>query len=831
MLYLYDIHDTRDNRSHCDFGSTFAMNQSTDNFPDETLNATILEGPAEMADVPEEIRNESRKHKRRRQLISSLQRISSSPSLARFGRGASSGYRYAGGKGSMSCVSLSTDAFPIDDTGVRSPRAREQHVSPVVLASPHRETVQSVSLARVYSVERDGRASVPLPCEARLGTLAKQSGIPDGVISRSGKKFHFWNGLPQEIRMSILRYLSPKEIIRTLSVSKSWHGMCFDGQLWGCLDTSEYYRNISADTLEHIITSGGPFIQVLNLKGCVQLLQRWNSRRMVGACRNLECFSLEGCRIDRISLHCFLLQNAKLSQINLSGLAGATNSAMKIIGQNCPRLEYLNVSWCNNIDTKGLRRVVDGCPRLRDLRAGETRGWDDVEIMTELFKRNTLERLILMNCESLNDESLTMLIKGEDPEIDFTTGQAQVPPRNLKHLDLTQCRSITDEGIKSLSNHVPDLQGLQLSKCWNVTDDSLTHLLPTLSSLTHLDLEELDELTNTTLQSLIRSPSKKYLSHLGISSCENMGDTGMLPLLRACPRLSSLEMDNTRISDLVLIEAAEVVRERSMNQNNCIAVKGINGQSKNNTHPRIGLRMDVYDCANVTWTGIREVLRSNAAVLPASAPPPPAAPAPMTTQMPAANSTTNDAIITTTTNNITGSDPASSISNTTNVAVPLSPYPYSSPSSSSSSPPPPPQQQQQQQQQQQSVPQFPNQIISLKCFYHWLPTVQEHTKRVLRGDFAAAIRLERKWAEWMMLNEEVGAAAAAAAAAGGAGGVGGRRRRRRAREAAMLYADERAGLGSGDGDEGGIGGSGLGGLVVDSMGRRRRARSGGCGIM
>ena len=811
------------------------MNQSTDNFPDENLNTTIPEGPAGMADVPEEPRDESRKHKRRRQLISSLQRISSSPSLARFGRGASSGYRYGGGKGSMSCVSFSTDAFPIDDTGIRSPRAREQHVSPVVLSSSHCETVQSASLARVCSVERDGRASIPLPCEARLGTSAKQSGTLDGKVFRSGKKFHFWNGLPQEIRMSILRYLSPKEIIRTSSVCKSWHGMCFDGQLWSCLDTSDYYRNISADTLEHIITSGGPFIQVLNLKGCVQLLQRWNSRRMVSACRNLECFSLEGCRIDRISLHCFLLQNVKLSQINLSGLAGATNSAMKIIGQNCPRLEYLNVSWCNNIDTKGLRRVIDGCPRLRDLRAGETRGWDDKEIMAELFKRNTLERLILMNCESLSDEALTMLIKGEDPEIDFTTGHAQVPPRGLKHLDLTQCRSITDEGIKSLSNHVPNLQGLQLSKCWNVTDDSLTHLLPTLSSLTHLDLEELDDLTNATLQSLIRSPSKKYLSHLGISSCENMGDTGMLPLLRACPRLSSLEMDNTRISDLVLIEAAEVVRERCMDQNSGVVFKSMNQQSKNNNLPRIGLRMDVYDCANVTWTGIREVLRSNAAVLPAPAPAPapPTVPAPMTNitvttterttiQASATNTTTNDTTTTT-----TGSYPASPTSNTTNAAVPASSHPFSSSSppqpsksiSCSSSPP------------QQSTPQFPNQIISLKCFYHWLPTVQEHNKRVMRGDFAAAIRLERKWAEWMMLNEEVGAATAAGGAGGGGGGgVGGRRRRRRAREAAMLYADERAGLGS-EGDDGGIGGSGLGGLVVDSIGRRRRARSGGCGVM
>ena len=66
-------------------------------------------------------------------------------------------------------------------------------------------------------------------------------------------------------------------------------------------------------------------------------------------------------------------------------------------------------------------------------------------------------------------------------------------------------------------------------------------------------------------------------------------------------------------------------------------------------------------------------------------------------------------------------------------------------------------------------------------------TVDEHEKRVLRCDLAAAGRLERKWADYMQANEEAGA-----------GGAGIRRRRRRAREAQMLHADEEEnGLGPG----------------------------------
>src|SRR5699024_6026256 len=101
---------------------------------------------------------------------------------------------------------------------------------------------------------------------------------------------------------------------------------------------------------------------------------------------------------------------------------------------------------------------------------------------------------------------------------------------------------------------------------------------------------------------------------------------------------------------------------------------------------------------------------------------------------------------------------------------------------------------------------FPKEIIQLKCFYGWQMTVDEHTKRVLRGNLAAANRLERKWADYMMSNEEADA-----------GGAGARRRRRRAREAERLYnADDD------DGDDYLPGGLGP---------RRRRARSGGCVVM
>jgi F-box/leucine-rich repeat protein 2/20 len=672
----------------------------------------------------EAIMIEQPKLKGRQRLLNGLQRMGSSPSLVGMGRTRSHSLR-TGGKASMSCVSLASPGSPYGHSfgsSYSSELSNGFSTAPTSVANSPPGSPFWDERTRVRMQTPDIPSSVPLPSARPLSRLGVEA--ESDYFSRPVKKvpkrpnFSFWGEMPTEVRMQILRYLEPKEIVRCSRVSRSWHAMCFDGQLWGDLDTSGFYRDITADALINIITSAGPFVKDLNLRGCVQLKEQWNKHGFIEACRNLENFSLEGCRIDRTSIHCFLLQNSRLVHVNLSGLAGATNAAMKIIGSNCPKVEVLNISWCNNIDNRGLKKVVTGCPKLRDLRAGEVRGWDDVELMVELFKRNTLEQLVLMNCDSLSDESLAALIEGVDEEVDVLTDRPIVPPRRFKHLDLTRCRSITDTGLKTLVDNIPFVEGLQVSKCGGLSDDSLSALLPTLPVLTHLDIEELDGLTNDVLKTLAESPCAPHLKHLCISYCENLGDTGMLPILKACSRLISLEMDNTRISDLVLTEAAASVRNRNR------SARGLTASER----PEVGLKIVAYDCANVTWTGVREVLSRNAEIT-----------------RPLQSSATKEAT-------------------------------------------------------------YPREIISLKCFYNWQPTVEEHTKRVLRGDFAAAARLERKWADWMMLNEEAGV-----------GGAGARRRRRRAREAQLMHADE---------EEGGASATG-------GIGRRRRARSGpgGCVVM
>ncbi|KAK2853227.1 hypothetical protein FQN49_005284 [Arthroderma sp. PD_2] len=722
--------------------------------------------------------------KGRKRLLKGIQRIASSPSLVRLGRGrsASEGSRRFGTGASMSCVSLSSnlshrncwdDPTAYDLTNRRPTASGDEHHEP----------------SRVVGTDNNGQnqTSIPLPVDVRpssrgvlLDSTAEVDADGNTEMGMEAEEEvvvplkDTWAELPMEIRMKVLGYLGPKELFRCSIVSKAWNAMCFDGQLWANLDTSPYYTEIPRAALLKVILAAGPFLRNLSLRGCTQLLEVWCSEgeRVTDVCRNLMKLNIEDCLMDKTTTHYFFTRNPQLRHINMCGVFTATNSAMKAISESCPRLEYLNISWCRGVDTKGLSWIVKSCPQLKDLRVSRIEGWDNESIMSGLFKANTLERFVLSDCASLTDASLKALIHGIHPEIDILTGRAVVPPRKLKQLDLSNCRALTDSGLKSLAYNVPDLEDLHVSFISTLTDDSIAPIINTTPNLTHLELEELGELTNFVLTELSRAPCSQTLEHLNISFCEKIGDTGMLPLLRKSPNLRSLDLDNTRISDLTLMEVCSQMRKR-----------GVGPELS-----KVGLRLAVFDCGNVTWAGVREVLSNNCSVpwmtYPSSAA------APKTSRGSTSSLSSGYSDVEDDESSPTDSS-ADSLTATPSESGASTPFP------SASSPLPLP---------NPRPHLYPTQIISLKCFYGWQMTVDEHTKRVLRGNLAAAMRLERKWGDYMMANEEAGGSA--------------RRNRRRARELEALFDLD-------DDQEYGYGPAGLAPLG----GRRRRARSGGCLVM
>ena len=215
-----------------------------------------------------------------------------------------------------------------------------------------------------------------------------------------------------------------------------------------------------------------------------------------------------------------------------------------MLAHSCRHVESLDVSFCCNADGRGLRRIVDGCRNLKELRACEL-NMNDPGLMQALFKTNRVQRLHLANTNGLTDDFIRVLVEGVDPAIDPFTDRSSAPARKLVQLDLGNCVHLTDDSLRHLSGSIPHVRNLNLAGNPFFTDAGFAELLPTVPDLVHLDIEECSELTNATLVNIARSPAAKTLVHLAVSYCENMGDSGMVHVLRKCERLGNLEMDNS----------------------------------------------------------------------------------------------------------------------------------------------------------------------------------------------------------------------------------------------------------------------------------------------
>ena len=215
-----------------------------------------------------------------------------------------------------------------------------------------------------------------------------------------------------------------------------------------------------------------------------------------------------------------------------------------MLAQSCPNIESLNVSFCTEVDGRGLRRVAEACRNLRELRACEL-NINDLGLMQALFTTNTIERLHFCDSVNVTDEHMRVLVEGIDADIDPFTHENLAPPRKLLYLDLGRCKQITDRAMHHLAGNVPELTRLDLGDVVALTDRGMAALLHTVPKLEYLDLEDCFHVTNTTLLNIAKSRMAKSLLHLQVSYCESMGDAGMVELLKKCGKLRNLELDNS----------------------------------------------------------------------------------------------------------------------------------------------------------------------------------------------------------------------------------------------------------------------------------------------
>ncbi|KAK5617797.1 hypothetical protein CRENBAI_026562 [Crenichthys baileyi] len=109
---------------------------------------------------------------------------------------------------------------------------------------------------------------------------------------------------------------------------------------------------------------------------------------------------------------------------------------------------------------------------------------------------------------------------------------------SIHFLDMTDCFSLEDEGLRTIASHCPRLTHLYLRRCSRLTDEALRHLALHCPSIRELSLSDCRLVGDFGLREVARLEG--CLRYLSVAHCTRITDVGVRYVARYCPRLRYL---------------------------------------------------------------------------------------------------------------------------------------------------------------------------------------------------------------------------------------------------------------------------------------------------
>jgi F-box/leucine-rich repeat protein 2/20 len=166
-------------------------------------------------------------------------------------------------------------------------------------------------------------------------------------------------------------------------------------------------------------------------------------------------------------------------------------------------LEELDVSKCEWVNNKTLKKLIEICPNLNRLRlASNSHLAYSVWSILKDFKR--LEKLDISRCAQIKDGDFKILLQA---------------CRQVTHFYLEECTGLSDNAFFELGKNIPRLTDLDVSKT-NITDSGLIDLM-------------------------MRCRNVIFLK---IARCPNITEKGLLEAVRNAPKLKILDVTKASIT-------------------------------------------------------------------------------------------------------------------------------------------------------------------------------------------------------------------------------------------------------------------------------------------
>lgn len=194
--------------------------------------------------------------------------------------------------------------------------------------------------------------------------------------------------------------------------------------------------------------------------------------RLLTECSNLEHLFYENYNEDLPSTYIqFLSKLSKLHNLTLSYFKERQTENIHNIfkKQSLSRLIKLNICYCDGFDATALTEILTNCPQLQFLIF---RGYE------------------------LSDAGFQHI------------GTC----KNLEHLDIASCYSLTDKSMEYVGAGCPNLKYLDIGSCSGFTNKSIEYVCIGCQKLKYLDIQQCPEMTDKVLENIFRSKKLEVLN-------------------------------------------------------------------------------------------------------------------------------------------------------------------------------------------------------------------------------------------------------------------------------------------------------------------------------
>jgi F-box/leucine-rich repeat protein 2/20 len=284
----------------------------------------------------------------------------------------------------------------------------------------------------------------------------------------------------------------------------------------------------------------------------------------------------------------------KHPKIKLSGGFSSINddSLLLHLCKNCEFLEEVVMLTYDFLTCDGIASAIRQRPNLRSLSLS----WISFQIDDNIITSHFIDSLVSLkgltclqlSCRQISDELLSSTGMGDLPlrrlVLQYCTGYSYAGVFSLlskcqcvQHLDLHNADFLNDQNIVTLSLFLADLVSINLSQCWQLTNSALFALVRNCPSLSNIKMEQtrigenIAENSNSSMN-FVLNPELKYL-YLAHNSL--LKDESLLMFASILTNLQLLDLSNC--NDISEEGICQILRRcckiRHLNLSQCNVVK------------------------------------------------------------------------------------------------------------------------------------------------------------------------------------------------------------------------------------------------------------------